>query len=372
MGRLRAWSENERKKAQQMQQEGFWPELCRRIDDGQVIPIIGNSVFFDQIFDIDGDQIVGISPGEDNPKGWSIDEQLANAWAGAVGFPLEEQHWLPRVALFDRVVNRTDERAAKTGYLNWLKGSLLYLAQMDADVDQDLVAELHEDIEQNSFADTAVQLGYPKPIMGRFNPLQTLAKLNLPIYITTSHFDFMERVLIAENKRPQTQICFWADEPLIYLDESHRPKHNLVPTVEKPLVFHIFGLETYPESMVLHEDDYLDFLTAIAGDANPKNSKIPRYLRKALTKSSLILLGYRLRDWEFRVMFRGLINSTPSSLRVFNLAIQLDPTKQAIVSAAQVRTYLEKYFTQTHFNVEWGTTQDFVQKLWETWNEWRK
>ena len=32
-----------------------WPELCRRIDAGQVIPIISNSVFNDHIFDMDGD-----------------------------------------------------------------------------------------------------------------------------------------------------------------------------------------------------------------------------------------------------------------------------------------------------------------------------
>ena len=372
MGRLRAWAESDRKQAQQIEQEGFWPELCRRIAAGQVIPIIGNSVFFDQIFDIDRDHIVGISPGDENPKGWSIGEQLANAWAGYVGFPLEEQHWLPRVALFDRVVNRSDDREAKTGYLNWLKRSLLFLAEKDPDVDQALIADLMDDIELNSFSDTAVQIGYPKSTAGRVNPLQTLAKLNLPIYITTSHFDFLERALIAENRQPQTQICYWAEEPLTYRHESHQTNNNLTPTVEEPLVFHIFGLEYYPESMVLNEDDYLDFLTAIAGDANQKKPKIPRYLRKALTQSSLILLGYQLRDWEFRVMFRGLINSTPASLRVFNLAIQLDPAAQGIVSADQVRTYLKKYFDQTHFTVEWGSTQDFIQKLWEAWNQWRK
>ena len=212
MSRLKARAEKRRKLAQETQRAGFWPELCRRIDVGQVIPIISNSVFNDQIFDIDGDQILGISPGETNTGDWSIEEQLADAWAEEVGFPLAEQHWLPRVALFDRVVNSTDDRAAKTRYLRWLKDALLYLAEDDVDVNPEVLQELRDDIEQNSFAHTAVELGYPKPVTGYNNPLQHLARLKLPIYITTSYFDFMERAIIADNRQPRTQICYWADE----------------------------------------------------------------------------------------------------------------------------------------------------------------
>jgi hypothetical protein len=52
---------------------------------------------------------------------------------------------------------------------------------------------------------------------------------------------------------------------------------------------------------VLTEDDYLDFLVKVSWD----NTVIPPRIAEALTDSSLLLLGYHLQDWDFRVMFRG-------------------------------------------------------------------
>lgn len=370
MSRLKERAKKRHKEAQKSAESGFWPELCRRVDVGQVIPIIGNSVFNDQVFDIDNDQILGISQGEEVPEGWSIEEQLADAWAEEVGYPLPEQHWLPRVALFDRVVNSTDDLESKNRYLYWLKDTLLFLAKEDKSVDPDTIEELQDDIKQQTFTDIAVELGYPKSGEAYSNSLQHLAELKLPIYITTSPFDFLERAIKANHREPRTQICFWSGEPSTYIDETHQMDYDFKPTPENPLVFHVFGLETYPESMVLNEDDYLDFLAIISKDTNQKKPLLPVYLRKALTQSSLILLGYRLRDWDFRVMFRGLISSTPDSLRTFNLAIQLKPERN--VSADQIRDYLEKYFGVSNFKVEWNTPQGFISKLNEELIRWHQ
>ena len=32
------------------------------------------------------------------------------------------------------------------------------------------------------------------------------------------------------------------------------------PSIERPLVYHLYGLDKYPESMALTEDDFLDLL----------------------------------------------------------------------------------------------------------------
>ncbi|MDX1415736.1 MAG: SIR2 family protein [Candidatus Promineifilaceae bacterium] len=372
MSRLKARAEKRRQEAKRQEQAGFWPELCRRIEEGQVIPIISNSVIFDQIFDIDNDNILGINPSGENPQGWTIGEQLADAWAAEVGFPLSEQHWLPRVALFDRVVNSKDDLAAKSRYLNWLKDSLLYLATDDPEVDPQTIEELRDDIELNSFADTVVQLGYPKSVKSEANTLQLLARLKLPVYITTSYYDFLERAILADHRQPRTQICFWSNEPVTLEDKLHKTDYDFVPTPENPLVYHVFGLEAYPESMVLNEDDYLNFLAAVAKDAHQKTPILPPYLRKALTQSSLVLLGYRLRDWEFRVMFRGLIDTTPDSLRMFNLAIQLDPSHLNADIAEKVREYLKTYFEDVSFSVEWDSADGFMRRLWREWDLWRR
>jgi hypothetical protein len=370
---LRERSDQRRRDEQQAKQEGFWPDLCARIKEGQMIPIVSNALFNDMIFDMDGDQILGVGAGEEVKGHPSIEEQLAEAWAAEIGFPLDEPNRLPRVALFDRVINSSDDRAAKRRYLNWLKDSLLFLAEDDEEVDPEQLEGVREESEQYSFADIAAALGYPKPVRGQRDPLQLLAKLRLPIYITTSHFDFLERAIRADHREPRTQICFWSQEPVTYVDTSHRTDSDFAPTAENPLVYHIFGLEAYPESMVLNEDDYLDFLAKISGDTSQEKPILPVYLRKAMTQSSLLLLGYRLRDWDFRILFRVLLHTKRSSLTKFNLAIQLNPDQQGLVASAdQVRDYLVKYFGSSHFTVEWGSPHLFIERLWEAWDQWRR
>ncbi|MBV7330361.1 SIR2 family protein [Chloroflexi bacterium TSY] len=373
MSRAEEFAKRKRKQAQQAERAGFWPELCRRIAAGEVIPIISNAVFIDPIFDIDGAQILGISRGEELPFDWSIEEQLADTWAKIVEFPLAEQHWMPRVALYDRVVNSQDNRHAKTRYLHFLKEFLLDLAKDDPQLNgSEIIADLQADINALSFSDIVIELGYPRAVSGWTDPIQRLAKLHLPIYITTSYFDFLERAIKADGRSPRTQICFWSKAP-INLEKEHVTEYDFVPTPREPLVYHIFGLEKYPESLVLNEDDYLDFLASISQDVGQDNPILPFYLRQALTQSSLILLGYRLRDWDFRVLFRGIIGTMPFGLRQFSLAIQLDPRKQRqIVSARQVMDYLEQYFGSSNFSVEWETSHDFIENLWTTWQQWQR
>ena len=128
---------------------------------------------------------------------------------------------------------------------------------------------------------------------------------------------------------------------------------------------------------MLTEDDYLDFLAAISQDTYQQQPLLPLYLRQALTQSSLLLLGYQPRAWDFRILFRGLINATPSSLRMINLAIQVDPNEQGwVVAAEDIKRYLQGYFEekekQLNFSVVYDTTAAFVNKLYKEWDKWRR
>ena len=38
-----------------------------------------------------------------------------------------------------------------------------------------------------------------------------LAKLNLPVYVTTSYYDFLEKALEHAGKQPRTEISYWRD-----------------------------------------------------------------------------------------------------------------------------------------------------------------
>lgn len=372
MGRDQAKKRRRRRKQEELEETGFWPGLCNRIDEGKLIPIISDTVYNDLIFDIDGDGILGLNADEsqNDAAQHNIREQLAKSYAYWSNFPLKEDHRLARVSLFNSVTNKTDKLAAKKEYLHWLKSELLFQAEDDPDADEMILDELKEELDK-SFTHIVNRLDYPKLPDGRSDPLDLLAKLKLPIYITTSHFDFLEQALLANRVTPRTQICFWNGNPQNYIDDTHRTEHHPKPTSENPIVYHLFGFEAYPESLVLTEDDFLDFLVKLSADFGQKKPIFPHYLRKQLALSSLVLLGYRPGDWDFRIMFRGLL-ATASSIERLNLAIQFDPSqRQEATSTDEVKKYLERYFKPI-FDVEWDTAYGFVTKLYEMWDQKRR
>jgi hypothetical protein len=94
-------------------------------------------------------------------------------------------------------------------------------------------------------------------------------------------------------------------------------------------------------------------------------------VRQAIVQSSLLLLGYHIQDWEFRILFRGLINQGPSSLRRFSIAVQLNASQTfGEESSHAARRHLEKYFEAAGFQVYWDTPEAFTKELWQRWQEW--
>jgi hypothetical protein len=362
---------------QRPREADFWEELDLRIQRGQVIPILGNSVRNDRIFDVDHDYDLGLADGKPHPRATqlNVEEELAEIWAEGIGYPLPDKHRLARVAVYNQVKSR-DRAEAKRKYLRFLKECLLGIAAGDDRV-ADQVDELGSQVGSLSFSHIASTLGYPRFTQGCPDPLRLLARLPLPIYVTTSYYDFMERALYAEGRSPRSQICVWwvdpADRQAVDLSAEHITDPGFVPSPENPLVYHLNGFEEYPESLVLSEDDYLDFLVRVSEEGKDSEAPlIPLYLSAALAQSSLLLLGYRLQDWDFRVLFRGLIKAKSTSLRKFSVAIQLDPLEQReITNSKEARRYLKDYFRTENFEVEWGSTDSFVQKLCQQWDEWR-
>ena len=357
-------------KSQERGENTFWVELNRRIREGTVIPVLSDSVRTESIFPLGSS---GEPPEAGTPGGAAFrtaQNELARIWANQIGYPLPDHHELARVAQYHRSIS-DDAEHAKAGYLEFLKDTLLAFAELQ-EVDPDLLEELRVKAKECSFSDLVQELDYPQLPEGQIDPLRILARLPLPVYVTTSYHDYLERALVAEGKSPRTQVCFWAGE-LLNVAPEHETDYNLQPTPERPLVYHLLGYERYPTSMALSEDDYLDFLVKVSQDHDSRNPVIPLYLREALAVSSLILLGYRVQDWDFRVLFRGIVNPQQNSLRWFSLIIQLTPEQQyQIDNVDTARRYLENYFGPARFKVEWSSTEKFIQHLWQEWQKWRQ
>lgn len=372
--------------------DSIFEQLCRAIHRGELIPVIGDTIRTAHIFDVNLDEDLGVTGGsangfddgevdevdvEEELLELNVMEELAYRWAEDVGYPLNDRYRMARVAQF-RVLDRENAIVAKEDYLNFLKRTLLDVAAEVARIENDpegveLVAQLRREYTM-SFADIVDELDYPLFPRGKEDPLRILARLPLKIYLTTGYFDFIERALIAEGKKPRSRLCFWNVQPE-NVEAEHRFDTRYEPDVANPVVYHLLGMEQYPASLVLSEDDFLDFLWQLAQDlpGDSGNRIIPPYLEAELNVSSLLLLGYRLEDWDFRVLFRGLLNSNrqAASGRGVSVAIQLDPEEQPLVNdVVKAKLYLSNYFRKASFRMKIGDSDEFVSELWQEWQRW--
>lgn len=286
--------------------EADWDTLLTRIANQKCTPFLGAGICF------------GILP---------LACDVAKKWANEFGYPLSDCSDLARVAQFI-AVERKD----------------FVLPKMK-------IAELFKEIPPPDFKDPD-------------EPHGILADLPLPIYITTNYDDFMVQALRSRKKEPKLVLCRWNK----YIKDqksgpSFESKIKFIPSPANPAVFHLHGYREVPESLVLTEDDYFDFLVNISRD----QKLIPPSIQGALG-SSLLFIGYRLTDWDFRVIFRGVIGSVEKSLSGLNIAVQLPPDDKEI-DQKKAQEYLNKYFANTKIQVIWVTAKQFLSELKKRWEE---
>jgi hypothetical protein len=319
-----------------------WRTIIRRIKTGKCTPIISYRV---------------------SSRHFSDDEAVVQDWADQVDYPLADRHNLTRVAQYASLTSR-DPLAAKEEYLDFLKQRLLDQARDAQSDDQSAFLDtLEDELFDLSFSEVASRLGHPRYENELDNPLRVLAELPLPIYLTTNFATFMEDALRAAGKEPRTEICYWHDDLESGIPSVFEEDPDYQPSGEMPLVYHIHGMDSDPSSLVLTEDDYLDFLVKVSEDPDAT----PKRVAQALADSSLLLLGYQLRDWDFRVIFRGLITTRRSSRRLLSLSIQLAPDPEGVEDVQEAQGYLERYFDNANFEIYWGDAQSFMQELWGHW-----
>jgi hypothetical protein len=331
--------------------------ILQNISKGSVIPVISSSFRIEQIFH----ELAA-------EEGFSVVEELIAQWAKLIKYPMLDSSNLAQVAQYF-FVERSDDPSARTEFLSFLKKFLWTMANTEVK-DLALAAGLRSRIEAMRFSDLVKELDYPQFPDGTEDPLRLLARFPLRYYITTSPSDFVERALEAEGKTPCTQICFWSGE-MVNIRKEHRAiTEEFNASSTNPVVYHLYGLEEYPQTLVLSEDDYINFLISMAEDSNTLHPKVPLYLRRAVAESPLLLIGFRLSDWEFRVVFRMLMNFRTEGFSPRGMLIQLE-NKENGVSNANVIEYLKRYFGRKSFDITWSDSAHFVQELWDAWNSLR-
>jgi hypothetical protein len=190
------------------------------------------------------------------------------------------------------------------------------------------------------------------------DPHELLASLNLPIYLTTNWDSLMVRALRTRGRDATQELARWNEE----VSAKAGDFTAVQPTVEKPLVYHLHGHTNQVPSMVLTEDDYVDFVAALARD---RERVVPPVIQEALAWTSLLFVGYSLTDWNFHVLLRLLMNSlatTKSTLRR-GVSIQI-PNKAMIAKGREddAKQFIADYLG-SNVDIHWVEAQPFLAEL---------
>jgi len=137
---------------------------------------------------------------------------------------------------------------------------------------------------------------------------QTLASLPFRYIITTNYDNLMERALVEQGKQPTV---------MVYRVGGNAVEITKPPSETEPVVYKIHGSMEDPDSMVVTEDDMVNWMAAVLMSDPP----IPQAIR-TLFKESVLFIGYALTDWNIRVLLRAMRGREPPKLCV---SIQKEP-----------------------------------------------
>lgn len=196
-------------------------------------------------------------------------------------------------------------------------------------------------------------------------PHALLAEFPIPIFVTTNYDDFLVRALRAAGKQPNSTMCSWS-AGMDYDKEFFDSRPGMSPQYPSPLVYHLHGRMGMPKSLVLTENDYLEFLAKIASNHDSEPLLIPSVVLSAFANNPLLFIGYSLQDWTFRVIFHGILSAIPDVHRRRHVSIQLLPPLNGSTAdiEEQAKLYMTEYLEKNwNISVFWGSVTDFCREL---------
>jgi hypothetical protein len=323
-----------------------WPRLLSSISDGSATPILGS----------------GLHEALTGPT-----REVARALADASKFPLAttDRDNLPQVAQYLAVTQ--DAPTLRRSVINTLWAQVIAhygahlpdtLRTMDpATLDREtLLTQYDALLEAARQARIAREPGS--------EPYELLASVPFRMYLNTNPDSLLEHALTIAGRAPQADVCEWNDQMAPDQGVFSR-EAGFRPDQQKPLVYRLFGQLSDPNSLVLTEDDYFDYLIGVTSNKD----LIPAVVRRALADTALMFLGFRMDDWSFRVLFRSIMSQSGGGRRsrYAHVAVQIDPEEGRIIEVDAARSFFETYFHSSDITIYWGSVEDFIRELAGQW-----
>lgn len=157
----------------------------------------------------------------------------------------------------------------------------------------DLIELLRNEIDKDAFEPSPLQTGLAR-ITKQISRIQLI--------VTTNYDRLLEKSLGPPTSKNRDVLVQFPHRPNDQLDYEFR--ENVVAIYKLHGSFDQLGSRNDRDSLVITDDDYIEFLTTMQ-DRN----FIPRTILTHIANRHLLFLGYGLRDWDFMVLYRSLIES---------------------------------------------------------------
>lgn len=286
--------------------------------------------------------------------------ELASLWGETYRYPMSGRDLedLPQVAQY-LAVTRQGAFPRREFYKNVYRRIL--------DKYRDDVPQAMRDLDEAAVME---QLGLLVSEVGRkirsrdpADPHAVLASYKLPVYVTTDPSDLLVDALREQGVAPRVRLLRWNDAAERcdnqYVSDAPAGAPSK-PTREQPIVVKLFGDLSAPASLVMTEDQFFDYLTR---SASAKDT-VPPPVRYRLSDSALLFVGFQADSWEFRVLFRSLLQLEGKDLRADyeHFSVQIDPN--SILDPGSARRYIEKYLqAKAKLRLYWGDVATFITEL---------
>jgi CHAT domain/SIR2-like domain len=311
------------------QRDVKWDALLSHLEHGATTPILGPAL---------PELLIGSRA------------EIAREWAGQFGFPMapHNRESLPEVAQFLSISH--DMKFPRYKLEEHVKRVLCRRYP-------EVLADADEQTTLDQLITTVARTRAQDPA----DPYRILAELPFPVYVSTDPTGALQSALTLVGKEPISEIFRWTWKlrkvPSVYDREP-----DYVPTVRRPLVYHLFGRLGVEGSVPLTQDDYLQFVMSWKSE----RETVPDVLLGRLTDSSLLFLGFKPDEWDFRILYQA-INDPDGGQRAdeyAHLAVQIDPEEGQILEPERAREYLEDYLKRHLVGIYWGGVDDFLRELW--------
>jgi hypothetical protein len=179
-----------------------------------------------------------------------------------------------------------------------------------------------------------------------------IANLPFPLIVSTCH----DRLLVDALKQA-------GKVPVAYRynlrgDRSDNPEFVIPGSANTPLMYQLFGYFEEPQSLVISENDLLDFLIAVISERPPLPNSFRRPLQRPGT--SLLFVGFGIRDWYLRVLLKALVRTL--SVGRSGAAVALEPLLHGLPDFDRQQTILF-YQRGTPIEVCDDNIQSFLAEL---------